>query len=85
MNSARLSSTRPRITRTGDFYLLQQIAERASANHSHAVFFLTLQHLSFSDYLGAVSEAERREWGKVRGRFEDIPFLESRDHTLALI
>jgi hypothetical protein len=71
--------------RTGDFYVLQQVAERASADHRSPVFFFTLQHLSFVDYLGAVGESERREWGKVRGRFEDVPFIESHDHTQALI
>ena len=71
--------------RTGDFFVLQQVAERASADHGSPVFFFTLQHLSFVDYLGAVGEAERREWGKVRGRFEDVPFIESHDHTQALI
>jgi hypothetical protein len=71
--------------RTGDFYVLQQVAERASADHSSSVFFFTLQHLSFVDDLGAVGESERREWGKVRGRFDDVPFIESQDHTQVLI
>jgi hypothetical protein len=71
--------------RTGDFYVLQQIAERASARPEHPLYFFTLQHLSFVDYLGGAGDVERREWGKVRGRFEDIPFLESQDHTIALI
>ncbi len=71
--------------RSGDFFLLQQVAEHASGQHDAPVFFFTLQHLSFADYLSAAGDTERREWGKVRGRFDDVPFIESQDHTLALI
>lgn len=71
--------------RLGDFFLLQQVAERATGDVARPVFFFTLQHLSFGDYLGAIGEVERREWGKVQGRFEDVPFLESHDQTIGLI
>ena len=38
---------------------------------------LTLQHLSFDDCLAGAAGAQRREWAKVQGRFEDIAFVES--------
>jgi hypothetical protein len=58
----------------GDLYLLQRIAERLSDRASFAGLLLTLQHLAFEDYAGAVSAAQRREWRKIQGRFEELPF-----------
>ena len=46
---------------------------------------LTLQHLSFGDYLAGTDGTRRREWSKVQGRFEDIAYVESASQTRALI
>ena len=70
----------------GDLFVLQELAERCSANRTrHPALLLTLQHLAFDDYVRGASATQRREWGKVQGRFEDIPFLDSADQTLRLI
>src|ERR1035437_7133043 len=71
--------------RMGEFYLLQQIAEQASSVHDKPLFFFTIQHLSLADYAGAVGQRERREWSKVQGRFEEIPFVEGHDETIAIV
>lgn len=68
-----------------DPYLLQQLAEAGQSSAGLPIFILTLQHLSFEDYLGDSNEAQRREWAKVQGRFEDIPYVESPAQTRALI
>ena len=68
-----------------DPYLLQQLAEAGQSSAGASIFILTLQHLSFEDYLGDSDEAQRREWAKVQGRFEDIPYVESAAQTRALI
>lgn len=68
-----------------DPYLLQQLAEAGQSAGGLPIFLLTLQHLSFEDYLGGSDRAQRREWAKVQGRFEDIPYVESAAQTRALI
>ena len=67
-----------------DPYLLQQLAE-AGQGSGLPIFVLTLQHLSFEDYLEGVDGPQRREWAKVQGRFEDIAFVESAGQTRTLI
>ena len=67
-----------------DPYLLQQLAE-AGQGTGLPIFLLTLQHLSFEDYLTGVDGTQRREWAKVQGRFEDVAFVESAAQTRALI
>jgi hypothetical protein len=68
-----------------DLYLLQQLAERVSSRGDFAGGLLTLAHLGFEDYLATSGDARRREWRKVHGRFEDIPFLANTAHSLALL
>ena len=67
-----------------DPYLLQQIAE-AGQGLGLPLFILTLQHLSFEDYLAGTDVPQRREWAKVQGRFEDIAYVESTNQIRALI
>ena len=67
-----------------DPYLLQQLAE-AGQGSGLPIFLLTLQHLSFEDYLAGTGGPRRREWAKVQGRFEDIAYVESARQTRALI
>ena len=67
-----------------DPYILQQLAE-AGQGSGLPIFILTLQHLSFEDYLAGADDAQRREWAKVQGRFEDISFTESASSARALI
>jgi len=67
-----------------DPYLLQQLAE-AGQGSGMPIFVLTLQHLSFEDCLAGADDAQRKEWAKVQGRFEDVAFVESPTQTRALI
>ena len=67
-----------------DPYLLQQLAE-AGQGSGLPIFMLTLQHLSFEDYLAGNDGTRRHEWSKVQGRFEDIAYVESAHQTRALI
>ena len=46
---------------------------------------LTLQHMAFDDYVRGANALQRREWGKVQGRFEDISFIESAEQSLRLV
>ncbi len=69
----------------GDTYLLQRLAELASGPNGLPIFLFTLQHLSFADYLSVSDEGQRREWAKIQGRFEDMPFAGSRDELMRLV
>lgn len=59
-----------------DPYLLQQLAELGQGN-GLPLFLLTLQHLSFEDYMVGREAAQRKEWAKVQGRFEDVIYIDS--------
>lgn len=67
-----------------DPYVLQQLAE-AGQGSGLPIFLLTLQHLSFGEYLDGSGGLGRDEWAKVQGRFEDLPFVESAGQMRALI
>lgn len=59
-----------------DVYLLQELAEFASHNNSHSFVFIGILHQSFEGYAALLDRATQREWAKVQGRFEDIPYQE---------
>ena len=67
-----------------DPYVLQQLAE-AGQGAGLPMFIVTLQHLSFDDYLVGAEASKRREWAKVQGRFEDVAYVESARQTRTLI
>ena len=67
-----------------DPYVLQQLAE-AGQGGGLPIFLVTLQHLSFNDYLFREDAATRREWAKVQGRFDDVAYVESARQARALI
>ena len=69
---------------SSDTYLLQRLAE-AGQGFGLPIFVITLQHLSFEEYLADVDDRRRRDWAKVQGRFVDIAFTESAAQTRALI
>jgi len=68
-----------------DLYLLQQIAELPASDEGSNVFMFGLLHQSFADYAHNLGSEQRKEWGKIQGRFEDIPFIESSDRMIQLI
>jgi hypothetical protein len=57
-----------------DLFLLQLLAERAMQYGGNPFCIITMQHLGFDEYLSSTSEAARREWVKVQGRFEDFAY-----------
>jgi ABC-type molybdenum transport system ATPase subunit/photorepair protein PhrA len=68
---------------SNDPYLLQQLAELGQGSKPLPVYLVTLQHLSFEDYLSGSSTT--KEWAKVQGRFEDVAFVEAPSQTRSLI
>ncbi|SHE49682.1 hypothetical protein [Desulforamulus putei] len=63
----------------GDLFILQQLAE------TPGIFIMVCLHQAFEEYAAALSPAQRREWAKIQGRFEDISFVENNDHLLLLM
>jgi ABC-type lipoprotein export system ATPase subunit len=61
----------------GDPYILQALSELGQGVDALPIFIITLQHLSFDEYVQGTTVAQRREWAKIQGRFQDIPFIES--------
>lgn len=59
-----------------DIYLLQELAELAARSGDRPVLLLGVLHQGFEQYAESLALAARREWGKVQGRFADVPFLE---------
>lgn len=69
-----------------DLFLLQELVEWSHAPEGHCpVITVTMQHLAFEEYLDTVTQSLRREWAKVQGRFEDIPYLDTPTQTRHLI
>lgn len=68
-----------------DLFVLQELAEQSTGENAAPIFTFTLQHLAFDDYVREASAQQRREWGKVQGRFEDVTFLESAEQSLRLV
>lgn len=67
-----------------DLYLLQQIAE-LPRKAPHQVYLIGVLHQSFADYGERLASTERKEWAKIHGRFEQIPFTESPEQMTRLI
>jgi len=68
-----------------DLYLLQQIAELPTESDEKNVFVFGLLHQAFVDYAQSIGSEQRKEWAKIQGRFEDIPFIEAPDRMVQLI
>jgi hypothetical protein len=71
--------------REGDPYLLQLLAEAAQGSSAWPLVIITMQHLAFDEYAQGTSIARRREWVKVQGRFQDIPYVETPREAWRLI
>jgi hypothetical protein len=69
----------------GDLHVLQRLAERFSSSVGFCGGLLTLTHLAFEDYLVGAADMRRREWRKIHGRFDDIPFVANTAHSLGLL
>jgi hypothetical protein len=69
----------------GDPYILQALSELGQGAQALPIFIITLQHLSFDEYVQGTTVGQRREWAKIQGRFQDIPFIESALQSRRLI
>ena len=68
-----------------DLFVLQSLAELSAGEKALPLLILTLQHLSFDEYIQGVGSAQKKEWAKIQGRFQDIPYVESSYQSRRLI
>ncbi len=66
-----------------ELYLLQQFAEFINDSQKNAILLTTL-HQNFSSYAKGLTESQRKEWTKVKGRFGEIVFNEPVEQLLHL-
>lgn len=64
-------------------FFLQQLAEYVNAPQRNIILLTTL-HQNFSAYASKLTQAQRDEWSKVKGRFCDIVFHEPIEQLLFL-
>lgn len=69
----------------GDVQLLQELAEAANRSDDYPIVVITILHQAIERYAGRLGAAQRNEWAKVQGRFEDIAFQEDAEQLLRLV
>lgn len=67
-----------------DPFVLQQLAEIAARSRGRLLVVAAL-HQDFRAYANNLPPAEKAEWEKIRGRFEDIAFEEPPDQLLRFV
>lgn len=71
--------------RQSDVLLLQELAEFAARSGDNPFVFITVFHQAFKGYAARLSPAQRNEWEKVQGRFEDVAFVDGWDQTVRFV
>lgn len=66
-----------------ELYFIQQVAELFNDHKRKAVFLSTL-HQNFGAYSSRLTDAQRSEWQKVKGRFREVVFNEPVEQLLFL-
>jgi len=66
-----------------ELYFIQRIAEYANDSRRNFLFLTTL-HQNFDAYAIGLSEKDRKEWEKVKGRIKELPFNEPVEQMLDL-
>ncbi len=66
-----------------ELYFIQQLAEFANTPKRNILFISTL-HQAFDTYGTELSEVERNEWRKIKGRLKELPFNEPIEQLLFL-
>ena len=66
-----------------ELYFIQKLTEYVNAPQRN-MLLITVLHQSFNAYAQKLTETQRNEWNKVRGRFHDIVFYEPVEQLLYL-
>jgi hypothetical protein len=68
-----------------DIFVLQELAEATRRQTEHPIFLVTVLHQAFERYVERLGRAQKEEWMKVQGRFEDIAFQEPTEQILRIL
>lgn len=68
----------------GDIYFFQELAEVASRSQGRLVM-IGILHQAFEQYASRLGHEARDEWGKVQGRFADVPLISGIDEVVDLL
>lgn len=66
-----------------ELYFLQKLSEFVNVP-TRSIILLTTLHQNFSSYAAKLTEAQRNEWYKIKGRFKEIVFVEPVEQLLSL-
>ena len=66
-----------------ELYFMQKFAEFVNVQSSQ-ILLLTTLHQNFSSYAKELTETQKNEWTKVKGRFKEITFVEPIEQILYL-
>ena len=66
-----------------DLYFIQRLSEYVN-NQKRNILFISTLHQNFDAYSIGLSERDRKEWEKVKGRLKEIPFNEPVEQLLNL-
>ena len=66
-----------------ELYFLQKLAEFVNVP-SRGILLLTTLHQNFGSYAHKLTESQKNEWQKVKGRFEEVVFVEPVEQLLFL-
>ncbi|HEV2800362.1 MAG TPA: hypothetical protein VGW12_07690 [Pyrinomonadaceae bacterium] len=69
----------------GDIFVLQELAEAAKRSGESPILLVTILHQAFDRYVERLGRAQREEWMKVQGRFEDLAFQEPTEQILRIL
>ena len=67
-----------------DLYLLQELAEHAQ-RYNGVLSLITVLHMSYAEYIGALDDGQRAEWQKIQGRFREVKFREPNGQFVRLL
>jgi hypothetical protein len=68
-----------------DVYLLQHLAEAAARSGAAPVMVVAILHQAIASYASRLTTAQRREWEKVAGRYEEVVFSPPLEQAAILI
>lgn len=74
-----------RESEVGDVFVLQELAEAASAGNASGLCLVTILHQAFERYAVDLTASVRDEWAKIQGRFEDVAFQEPPEQLIDLL
>ena len=66
-----------------ELYFLQKLSEFVNVP-SRSIILLTTLHQNFGSYAAKLTETQRNEWHKIKGRFQEIVFVEPVEQLLFL-